>query len=414
MQKIIFVNRYFYPDHSATSQLLTDLVVNLDLLEQEIHIITSRMKYDTASAVLPSSEVWKSINIHRCWSTRFGRSALVGRAVDYLTFYISSFITLFFLTAKKDIVVAKTDPPLISVICAIVVKLKKAVLINWIQDLFPEVAKELGVKLFTGYIFKITKFVRNWSLKVAQYNIVLGEIMAEKINKEINQPDSTVIIPNWVIGREMKSVPGNNNFLKKDWQLDNKFVIAYSGNLGRAHDYKTILNAAIELKDNNGIIFIFIGGGAGYDSLKCESGKLNLPNVIFKPYQPADLLSHSLSVADVHLISLEPALEGLIVPSKFYGILSVARTMIFLGDADGEIARELKEGQCGNVVMMGDYVNLASIISYLYANKHECEELSANARFLYENKFIVEKSISTWRRVLNDATDKLNIVHLEK
>ena len=403
MQKIIFVNRFFYPDYSATSQLLTDLVVNLDLPEKEIHIITSRMKYDAESAVLPSDEVWKSIHVHRCWSTRFGRSALVGRAVDYLTFYISSFITLLFLTARKDIVVAKTDPPLISVICAIVVKLKKAVLVNWVQDLFPEVAKELGIKLFTGYIFKITKSVRNWSLKVAQFNIVIGERMSERLNKEINRTDTTVIIPNWAIGRKMTSVPGNGNILRKDWALDDKFTIAYSGNLGRGHDYKTILNAAIELKDNSDIIFIFIGGGTGYDNLKYESDKLNLPNVIFKPYQTSDLLSQSLSVADVHLISLEPVLEGLIVPSKFYGILSVGRTMIYLGDSDGEIARELIKGQCGHVVVMGDHKNLVSIISHLYANKHECEELSVNAKLLYENKFIAEKSISAWRRVLIDA-----------
>lgn len=406
LQKIIFVNRFFYPDHSATSQLLTDLVVNLDFPEKEIHIVTSRMKYDAESAVLPSFEVWKNAHVHRCWSTRFGRSVLVGRAVDYLTFYISSFITLLLLTAKNDVVVAKTDPPLISVICAIAVKLKKAVLINWIQDLFPEVAKELGIRLFTGYIFKITKFVRNWSLKVAQFNIVLGEIMAERIDKEINRPCSTIIIPNWVIGREMKPFPRNNNSLRQDWTLGDKFVIGYSGNLGRAHDYKTILNAAMELKYNKDIIFIFIGGGAGYDILKRESDKLNLSNVLFKPYQTSNLLSLSLSVPDVHLISLEPALEGLIVPSKFYGILSVGRTMIFLGDSDGEIARELKKGECGNVVMMGDHKNLASIIIHLYTNKVECKVQSDNARSLYENKFMVEKSISDWRRVLINASSK--------
>ena len=406
MQKVIFVNRFFYPDHSATSQLLTDLVTKLKLEGKEIHIVTSRMKYDDETVVLKDFEVWQQVYIHRCWSSRFGRSVLIGRSVDYITFYVTSFITLLRLTAKNDIVVAKTDPPLISVTCAIVVKLKSAVLINWIQDLFPEVAKDLGIKLFNGFLYIIIKAVRNWSLKVARFNVVLGKIMAEKINKEINRSDTTVIIPNWVIGREMKPVHRSGNLYRDEWGVGDKFVIGYSGNLGRAHDYKTILNAAIELKENSEIIFIFIGGGAGYDILKRESDKLNLPNITFKPYQPSDHLSQSLSVADVHLISLEPTLEGLIVPSKLYGILSVGRTIIFLGDTDGEIARELKEGRCGYTARIENHKNLVSIIRYLYNNKDECDEFSANARALYENKFSVEKSISGWHRVLTDAGNK--------
>ena len=87
--KLIFINRYFYPDHSATSQLLTDLAFEL-AQDQNVHIITSSQRYDDASVKLPSFEVIHGVHIHRIWTSRFGRQSLFGRAFDYLTFYLSA------------------------------------------------------------------------------------------------------------------------------------------------------------------------------------------------------------------------------------------------------------------------------------------------------------------------------------
>jgi glycosyltransferase involved in cell wall biosynthesis len=403
MKKIIFVNRFFSPDVSATSQILSDLVFNLDVDEKELHVITSRMKYNDELAVLDAEEVCKGVYVHRCWTTRYGRAGLIGRSIDYLSFYASSFLKLLMITKKHDIVIAKTDPPLISVLCAVVAKLKNAVLINWIQDLFPEVAKELGVRLFQGIIYRVVKKIRNWSLNVAEYNVVLGSIMAEKINFEINSPAKTVVIPNWVVGNEMKPVGRNDNELRSEWGMHNKFVVGYSGNLGRAHDYKTILKAIEKLQNIKGLSFVFIGGGAGYEILKNEVDSLSLNNVVFKPYQPTELLSKSLSVPDVHLISLEPSLEGLIVPSKFYGIISVGRAILFIGDTDGEVARIVKKAECGSALPMNDSASLVSEIKSLYQNNDQLKRMSENAYQLYDEYYSKGKSVILWEKLLNSV-----------
>ncbi len=148
MNKIIFINRFFYPDHSATSQMLSDLAFGLvsDCHEKEVHIVTSQQRYDDPSAKLIAYEVVKQVHIHRIKTTQFGRKNLIGRTIDYISFYLSAAIKLFQLTKKNDILVAKTDPPLISVVVALIAWIKKAELINWLQDLFPEVAAALGVK----------------------------------------------------------------------------------------------------------------------------------------------------------------------------------------------------------------------------------------------------------------------------
>src|SRR6185295_20168968 len=114
--KIVFVNRFFFPDHSATSQLLTDLAFYLAGSGHEVHVVTSRQRYEDPGALLPSAEVANGVKIHRIWTSRFGRDKLHGRAVDYATFYLSAGWRLFRLAGPGDTIVAKTDPPLISVV----------------------------------------------------------------------------------------------------------------------------------------------------------------------------------------------------------------------------------------------------------------------------------------------------------
>jgi hypothetical protein len=142
--KTIFINRFFYPDHSATSQLLSDLAFHLVKTGVAVHVFTSRQVSDDPNATLPSQDFEQGVRITRVWTTRFGRQTLLGRTFDYLTFYFSAAWSLFALVKPGDIVVAKTDPPLISIVAAMVVKSRGAKLINWIQDLFPEVAGALG------------------------------------------------------------------------------------------------------------------------------------------------------------------------------------------------------------------------------------------------------------------------------
>jgi colanic acid biosynthesis glycosyl transferase WcaI len=81
--KLIFVNRFFHPDHSATSQLLTSLATALAACGWEVHVITSRLCYDAPDAILAALDTIKAVRVHRVWTSRFGRAWLPGRAADY-------------------------------------------------------------------------------------------------------------------------------------------------------------------------------------------------------------------------------------------------------------------------------------------------------------------------------------------
>ena len=110
----------------------------------EVHVVCSRQLYDDPDAVLLEHETVFGVEVHRVWTSRFGRNRLIGRAFDYTSFYLTGAARLLKLLRTNDVVVAKTDPPLISIVAAAIAKVRGARLINWLQDVFPEVASHLG------------------------------------------------------------------------------------------------------------------------------------------------------------------------------------------------------------------------------------------------------------------------------
>jgi colanic acid biosynthesis glycosyl transferase WcaI len=400
-QKTIFVNRFFYPDHSATSQILTDLALDLASSGVSVEVITSRLRYDDPQAVLAPTDDVGGVRVHRIWTSRFGRAGLLGRAVDYLTFYASAAAKLGLLAGRSTTVVIKTDPPMLALAAAPVAWLRGARWVNWLQDLFPEVAGALGVRLFSGPLMGLLLRLRNLTLRFAQANVVLGERMAERLH---GQPGggqwAVTVIPNWADAQAIKPVPHEANRLRKAWGLESLFVVGYSGNLGRAHEFNTFLAAAKLLHERADVAFLFIGGGAQRASVAKAADELGLRNVRFQPYQPRNMLAYSLGVADVHLVSLNPALEGLIVPSKFYGIAAAGRPTLFVGDTAGEVPRVLEQAQCGYAFASGDAQGLALAIAQLAGDPQRCQALGRNARELLEQRYDRRHALAAWRQLL--------------
>ena len=399
MNQIVFINRFFYPDHSATSQLLTDLAFHLAEQSHRVLVIASRQQYgDPTSMLSPRDEV-KGVKIQRVWSTRFGRTQLLGRALDCATFYFTAAMALLKHVRTGDIVVAKTDPPLISVVAAMVAKIRGAKLINWIQDLFPEVAGALGIGGIQG-LEGLLRSARNWSLRTAYQNVAIGDGMATKLTEEGIQSDAIQVIHNWSDGCAIQPVDRDKNDLRREWNLQDAFVVGYSGNFGRAHEFETILGTAEKLKSAANILFLFIGDGAQRDWIEEEARRRGLENITFKPYQPREQLTLSLSVPDVHLISLNPSLEGLIVPSKFYGVAAAGRPTIFIGSKHGEIPRILRKAQCGFSFEKGQTEEASRIIRELADHKDTCLRLGRRARALFDQRFEMRHAMRAWEGVI--------------
>ncbi len=161
---------------------------------------------------------------------------------------------------------------------------------------------------------------------------MLGARMRDYFVSRRVSSESLHIIENWADGTAIRPRSAAASELRTRLGLQNSFVACYSGNLGRAHEYDTILGAAHALRDRSDFVFLMIGGGAKMDALRRSVAESGLTNFRFERYQPREALADSLSAADVHLTSLLPELEGLIVPSKIYRILAAGRPAIFIGD----------------------------------------------------------------------------------
>ena len=402
--RICFVNRYFYPDVAATGQLLADLAFDVAERGHSVRVITSRQRYEDSTARLPPREFVRGLEIIRVRTPRFGRARLLGRALDYVGFYVAAGAALLMNTRQHDVIVAMTDPPLISVVAALVAQVRGARLINWVQDVFPEVAVALGVR-GSAVLVPMLQALRNRAARSAEANVVLGRTMARRLTERGTPAQTVVIVHNWADGQGIRPIPHQQNALRVEWRLQDKFVVAYSGNMGRAHEFETILQIASVLRNEARFLFLFIGDGAKRTWIEREIRLRRLKNVVFKPYQMRDMLAQTLSVADIHVISLQPALEGLIIPSKFYGVAAAGRPVLYVGDPNGEIGSIIRSADCGFGVGVGEAVPAAEFLRALIANPARADQLGRNARRVFDEHYDRRFALASWRRVIGVDED---------
>jgi glycosyltransferase involved in cell wall biosynthesis len=273
-------------------------------------------------------------------------------------------------------------------------------LVNWLQDLFPEVARVLSGRTEPGLLERGLRSLRDWSLNAAAANVVIGERMKEAVLRRGVQATRVHVIENWADGDIVAPIPVQQSRLRHALGLDGKFVAEYSGNLGRAHEADTLLGAATAMKSHSKFAFLMIGGGYKMQQFRDSATAGELTNVIFLPYRARAELSDSMAAADVHIVSLLPAMESFIVPSKIYGILAAGRPVIFVGDPNGEIAGIISRGRCGSVVRVGDSDALVRELERLKDDAPLRQSMSMAASEYFAEHYTAERAAERWKKVL--------------
>lgn len=387
--------------------MLSGVAFELARKGHDVHVTTSRLMYDAPGRTLAPLETCNGVTIHRIATTRFGRYHLLGRFVDYASFFVVAAISLWRRVRRDDVLIAKTDPPLLSVMAAPIAHLRGALLVNWLQDVFPEVM--LAVEPRSRWVRALARplaMLRTWSANTAAANVAIGRVMADRLERSGVRRHLISTIPNWADETILKhraaaDAPGG---LREAWGLAGKFVVGYCGNLGRAHEIDTIVGAMEELQasgDRRDIVFLFVGNGALRNTLRQRLESQGISNVVFQPYQPMELLAETLAVPDVHLVSLQPELEGLIVPSKFYGVAAAGRPTIFIGAHDGQIARDVRRFECGLQIAAGDSMALTRAVLTLAEKDDVREAMGQRARAAFERHFTKMAAVEHWVGLLS-------------
>ncbi|MCX5578594.1 glycosyltransferase family 4 protein [Kaistia terrae] len=398
--RVVLINRYFHPDESATSRMVSSLAFGLAGKGVEVEIVTSRYRHDDPVEAMPRFETIKGVGVHRIAASYFGRAGLAGRAADYASFHASASFWCLAHIRHGDIVIPCTDPPLLSVSLEPAIAARGGLLVNWLHDIFPEIAIELGMIGRGGTAARLALAARDRALQRASQNVVPTAAMALGLLERGITRGTMGVIPYWSEENEIRPIAPELNPLRSEWNLTGRFVVGYSGNFGRAHEFETLLDAAEHLRDHEPIRFLLIGGGFGRQTIENEIGRRGLTNVILRPLQPRERLAESLSAADVHLISLRSALEPYVVPSKLYGIMAAGRPILFIGADDGEVATTLRSGNFGQTVAIGQGRALAAKIVEWQLDPALCEAMGRRARIAFENGHLRARGITEWLELL--------------
>jgi glycosyltransferase involved in cell wall biosynthesis len=394
--RIIILNQFFYPDHSATSQLMTELAESLVDSGHEVTAIAGRGLY-SGGGKLSARQRHDGVAIERAWSTRFGKKSAAGRLADYLSFYMGA--TWKLLTIRRhDIVLALTTPPLISLVALLIARLRGMRLVALIQDVYPDVAVVLGALNPASPLTRLFEWLNRFTLRGADRIIVLSECMRDRIVSKAG-PDASAridVIHNWADGEWLMPLDRRKNPFAIQQDLAGKFVVLFSGNLGRVNDFDTVLDAALLLRDRLDILFLFIGDGDRAASIKTFAEAHGLSNVRLLPYQARQMTRYSIAAGDAALVTLAQGLAGLSVPSKTYALLAAARPILFVGDTTSEAAAIVADNECGAVFKSGQSERLAGLIAEWSQDKQQVRLLGHKARSVFERRFDRPLAVSAY------------------
>jgi glycosyltransferase involved in cell wall biosynthesis len=391
--RILVLNQYYKPGVEATANLLADLCESL-ADEFDVTVVTGRLQ---DHADLPSREVLNGVLVLRTRSTAFERTKLHLRAANYVTYLASSLVRAQ-ASGRVDLVLCMTDPPIVGDLGVAISRARRAPLLVISEDVFPEIATELG-RLTNPIVVRLLRWLVAFYLHRADLVVAIGERMRERLIVKGAPAERVIVIPNWVDTAAITPQPRENDW-SRSAELDGRFVVMHSGNVGHAQNLDTLIHATTYLRDLDDLVVLIIGFGARHVELQQLVGQLEADTVRFHAYQPREVLSESLSAAHLHYVGLAKGLAGYVVPSRLYGILAAGRPVLVAADADSETARLVEEVGCGVVVAPDRPDLVAAAIRASHDGALDLEAMGAAGREYVVREADTRVALSRYREVV--------------
>jgi len=374
---VCFFNRSYWPDLSATGQLLTELAE--DLVGVHGWDVTVVAGYPLRSgAALPSTEWRNGVHIVRASGSTLDPGRFVGRATNYISYFALA-VVRGLGTRKPDVVVALTDPPIIGIGALASATKARVPFVFLCEDIFPEVAtllEDFHSNLVNAALTQVNRFLVRKATRI----VALGDTMKRRlVEGKGADPAKITIIHNWADCRAVAPGPRDNAFARQHGLVD-RFVVLHAGNIGLSQDLEIVLHAAEQLRERPDVVFVFVGDGAKKKNLQAIAERRDLRNVKFLPYQPRETMDQSYATADVSLVSLKRGLAGVIVPSKIYNVLASGRPCVAAVEQDCEVADIIRQHGCGYVINPGNASALTARVLDLAADRERAAAMGARAR----------------------------------
>jgi glycosyltransferase involved in cell wall biosynthesis len=400
-KRLLFINQYYWPDHASTAQHLADLAESLAEEGYECHVLCGQGRYKPGSPRPPAREVHNGVHVHRVPATSLGRRSTLARMTDYLSFYARA-LGVALAMPRFDVVVTLTTPPIIGLIGTLLRRFKGSRHVYWSMDLHPDASLALGRMSRANPVVAWLAWLSDFVYRQADTVVVLGPYMADRISAKGVRHHRLAMVPVWSRRDEVYPLPRAGHPLRESLGLSDAFVAMYSGNLGLAHSFDEFLAAARRLRDRPDIVFLLVGDGPRLAEVREAREREGLDNVRLLDYFPREQLHASLSLADVHLISMRREMTGIVVPGKLYGAMASGRPTLFVGPEHCESADTIRQADCGLVVRLGDSEALVEALTGLAADPEQAEQMGRRGREAFLSTHERDACCDQWNRVIGD------------
>ena len=421
-KKLLIFAHYYAPDTASTGQILKDQAEGM-LDEFDVTVIcvvpsyggTIEDKYKTQKYYF---EELNGVKIIRVRVPEFTKANKVSRVKNIISYFFGA-LGAAMKVGKQDYVFTISQPPILGGLLGVLGKwMKHAKMIYCIQDFNPEQVMAVNYSS-NKLILNAMMFADKFSCRHSDLVITVGRDLVDTLKNLFKgyKVPKYAMINNWIDEKEVYPLPQNHERVvafKKQYDLDDKFVIMYSGNIGLYYDLEKLMKVMKQFRkgytlkgvyepgpvtaDGREVVFAFVGAGSVLDKLVLYTKEHHFENVIFIPYQDKEDLIYSLNAGDVHWCVNAKGIKGVSCPSKAYGIMSVAKPIIGVLEEGTEIRGLIEECNCGKCCEPGDYVEVADIIRWYIENAGtgEVEEMGRNGRKYLEKNLTKDVSIKKY------------------
>ncbi|MGE3107966.1 MAG: glycosyltransferase family 4 protein [Phycisphaerales bacterium] len=387
---LLVLSQVYVPDPASVGQHVADAAAEMVRRGYPVRVICSARGYDNPKNKYPLRETRDGVDIRRLPLSSFGKKSIPIRLLGAALFLSQALVRGLF-TPRLGSILVSTSPPMCSIVAVIISTLRRVPITYWLMDLNPDQVVALGKAKESSLGVRLFRWINRRIWTNAAAVVALDRFMAERVLTRMDISTKLHVMPPWPLedygepvrheqnpfrathglgGTMVPAAPlhgaessaaRNENAPPND-RARNKFVFMYSGNHGPTNPITTLLEAAVRLKDDPRLVFMFIGGGIGKKEVEQYMTAHPDASIVSLPYQPMNELRYSLSAGDVHLVTVGNEAVGIVHPCKVYGAMAVARPVLLLGPTPCHVSDILDQHGIGWHVTHGDVDGCVRVI----------------------------------------------------
>ncbi len=398
------ITELYYPENNQTGYYLTKIAEGLTE-KFEVKVICGQPNYAARGTRAAKNEIHRKVEIFRVWGTTWNKDVLLFRLINMLTLGASIFFSSLLKFEEIDEILVVSAPPSLPFLTAVAAKIRRANYILVIQDKYPETLIAVGKTKEKSLFVKILHRSNRWLYKGAKKIIVVGRDMKELVETQANTNSAKKtpikVIQNWASLEEVKPVPRADNKILQEYNLLEKFVFLYAGNMGHPQDLQSIIYCAERLKKDERFHFLFLGSGVKRKWLEREVEEKQLQNVTLLAPRPRSEQVVFLNACDVGFVPLVRKMRGVAMPSRTYNLLAAGKPILALTEENSEIARVIEEDRVGWFVQPCQPEKLLEKIYQIYNERKTIPEMAKRARKSALEKYSLNVAIAKYKDAIN-------------